>query len=152
MKWLLTFFLAGLPLRVLGAPYQEDAIAAVLMGEAWSEGERGMTAVAEVIHQRAIEKGKLPLEIVSARCGRVHVFSCLNGTTLDRLIRKFSREPDFQKARQIARIACETPGLLPGIARSANHYTCAHERPYWAKGKQPVALIGRHAFYRLKHY
>ena len=55
MKCLLTFCLLGLPLAVIGETYQEKAIAAVLMGEAWSEGARGMTVVAEVIHQRAIE-------------------------------------------------------------------------------------------------
>jgi spore germination cell wall hydrolase CwlJ-like protein len=152
MKWLVTFCLWSLHSTVLGVTYEERGVAAVLMGEAWSEGAQGMTAVAEVIHQRAVEKGKAPLQVISARRGRIHAFSSLNGTTLDRLIRKFGGEPDYQQALQIAQMMCETPGRLPGLARFANHFTCANERPYWARGKRPVAIIGRHAFYRLEHY
>jgi N-acetylmuramoyl-L-alanine amidase len=152
MKWLLTFCLLGLQLTAHGMTYEERGVAAVLMGEAWSEGVPGMTAVAEVIHQRSVEKGKAPLQIISASRGHVHAFSSLNRTTLDRLIEKFSQEPDFQKALQLARMTCETPAQLPGLTRSANHYTRATERPYWARGKHPVAVIGRHAFYRLDHY
>jgi len=152
MKWLLTFSLFAVPLAVLGQTYQERAVAAVLMGEAWSDGAQGMTAVADVIHRRAIEKGRTPLQVVAAHRGRIHAFSCLNGTTLNRLIRKFSREPDFQEALQIAQMACQTPDRLPELVGSANHYTRATERPYWAKGRRPVAVIGRQAFYQLEHY
>jgi hypothetical protein len=152
MKWLFSFYLCGLQLAALGQTYQEKAVAAVLMGEAWSEGAPGMVAVAEVIHQRAVEKGRTPLQIVSAHYGRFHCFSCLNGTTPDRLIQKFSREPDFQHALQFAQTACQTPARLPGLAKSANHFTRTTERPYWTKGRRPVAVIGHHAFYKLKRY
>jgi spore germination cell wall hydrolase CwlJ-like protein len=152
MKWFLTFCLCGLPLAAPTQTYQEKAVAAVLMGEAWSEGAKGMAAVAEVIHQRAMEKGRTPLQVVAAYRGRIHAFSCINGTSLDRLIRKFSREPDYQQALRLAETVCQFPDRLPGVAMSANHYTRVTERPVWAKGKRPVAVIGRHAFYRLKHY
>jgi spore germination cell wall hydrolase CwlJ-like protein len=122
------------------------------MGEAWSEGVLGMTAVAEVIHQRSMDKSKAPLEIISANRGQIHAFSCLNGTTLNRLIQKFSREPAYQQALQIAQTMCQTPDRLPGLTNFANHFTRTTERPYWARGKRPVAVIGRHAFYRLEHY
>jgi spore germination cell wall hydrolase CwlJ-like protein len=135
-----------------GQTHEEQAVAAVLMGESSSEGVRGMTAVAEVIHQRAIEKGQTPMQVVTARRGGIHAFSCVNGTTLDRLIRKFSREPDYQHALQIAQAVCESPERLPGLTMSANHFTRASERPYWAQGIRPAAVIGRHAFYRLDHY
>src|SRR5579864_1398902 len=98
MKRPLIICLCALHLTAPGATYEERAVAAVLMGEAWSDGVPGMTAVAEVVHQRAVEKGRSPLQIVSAHRGRVHAFSCLNRTTLDRLIAKFSPEPDYQKA------------------------------------------------------
>lgn len=111
-----------------------------------------MTAVAEVIHQRTVDKGKAPLQIISARRAQIHAFSCLNGTTLDRLIQKFSHEPDYQKALQLAQTLCQSPARLPGITKFANHFTRTTERPYWAKGKRPVAVIGRHAFYRLDKY
>jgi hypothetical protein len=152
MKRLVTVCILSLHFAAWGATYEERGVAAVLMGEAWSEGEQGMTAVAEVIHQRAVEKGKAPLQIISSRRGQIHAFSSLNGTTLDRLIQKFREEPDFKEALQIAQMLCETPDRLPGVAKSANHFTRATEHPYWAEGQQPVAIIGRNAFYKLEHY
>lgn len=122
------------------------------MGEARSDGPLGMTAVAEVIHQRALEKGRTPLQIISAGRGSVHAFSCLNGTTLDRLIWKFTGQPGYDQAIELAEAVCQNPSSLPGLAKSANHFTCATEHPYWAKGRRPVAIIGRHAFYRLDRY
>ena len=89
MKWALTFYIVSLPVATIGQPFEEHAVAAVLMAEAWSEGVGGMTAVGEVIHQRSREKGCTPLEVVSARRGRWHAFSCLNGATINQLIGKF---------------------------------------------------------------
>lgn len=111
-----------------------------------------MTAVAEVIHQRAKEKGWTPLRVVAAHRGRIHAFSCLNGTTMDQLISRFRVQADYQKALQIAKTACQTPGQLPGLSKSANHYSRVEEEPYWARGHSPVAVIGRHAFYKLTHF
>ena len=150
MKRVCILCLVGVAAAALGQTYQERAVAAVLMAEAWSEGLRGMTAVGEVIHQRAKEQGRTPLQVVAARRGRVRAFSCLNGKTLDGLIRRYSPEPDFQGALQIAHTVCCEPHRLPGLTRSANHFTRKTERPYWAAGQEPVAIIGRHAFYRLK--
>jgi len=48
--------------------------------------------------------------------------------------------------------SAKTPPSPAGLAKSANHFTCATEHPYWAKGRRPVAIIGRHAFYRLDRY
>ena len=122
------------------------------MAEAWSEGVRGMTAVAEVIQQRSLEKGRTPLQTVAARKGRIHAFSCLNGTTLDALIGKFGAERDYHQALALAARVRQGAGALPGIARSANHFTRTDERPVWARGILPVAIIGNHAFYRIKRY
>ncbi|HTL74616.1 MAG TPA: cell wall hydrolase [bacterium] len=153
MRWLLTLFLIGVPLTFLGQTYEQQAVAAVLMGEAWSEGVLGMTAVAEVIRQRAVEKSRTPLQIVSAHRGKFHAFSCLNGTTLDLLIAKFSPEPSFRLALEIVQKTClDSNEESPGLTKAATHYTLATERPYWAEGQHPVAIIGRHAFYKLKHY
>jgi len=111
-----------------------------------------MTAVAEVIYQRAREKGWTPLRAVTAHRGRIHAFSCLNGTTIDQLISRFKGQTDYQKALQIAKTTCQTPDQLPGLSKAANHYSRVEEQPYWAKGQQPVAVIGRHAFYKLKYF
>jgi hypothetical protein len=56
MKWFLIFCFGVLAGISSGQTYEEQAVAAILMGEAWSEGEPGMTAVAEVIHQRPKKK------------------------------------------------------------------------------------------------
>ena len=92
MKWLIPLCLCGLPLAAPAQTFEEKAVAAVLMAEAWSEGMPGMTAVAEVIHQRAVEKAQAPLQVVSATRGQFHAFSCLNGTTLERLVGRFARD------------------------------------------------------------
>jgi spore germination cell wall hydrolase CwlJ-like protein len=152
MKEFLAVCLCGMPLASLGQTHEELAVASVLMGEAWSEGERGMAAVAEVIHQRTVEKRWTPLRVVSSRRGRVHAFSCVNGTTLGRLIEKYRPEPAFPRALTLARTLCREPSALPGLTRKANHFTRADESPAWALGRRPVAVIGRHAFYRLEQY
>lgn len=152
MKRLITICLCALHGSALAATYEERGVAAVLMGEAWSEGSQGMTAVAEVIHQRAVDKGKTPLQTILAHRGQYHAFSSLNGTSLDRLIEKFTPQPDFQKALRIAEMACETPAQLPGLSKAADHFTRSSERPYWARGHRPVAVIGQHAFYKLAQY
>ena len=153
MKRLLTTAcLVGLPLIATAHTYQERAVAAVLMGEAWSGGVRSMTAVADVIHQRAVEKRWTPLRVVSEHRGKVHAFSCLNGTTLNHLIEKFRRKHDYRQALRIASLVCENPARLPRLVGAANHYTLATEHPYWAKGKRPVAIVGGQAFYKLKYF
>jgi len=58
MKWLLTLCLCDAVFRVRAQPYQEHAVAAVLMGEAWSEGVRGMATVADVIRIGPKEKSR----------------------------------------------------------------------------------------------
>lgn len=128
--------------------YEEKVVAAVLMGEAWSEGQRGMTAVGEVIHQRAVDKNRTPLQVVVAR----RAFSCLNRTTPDRLVRKFVKYPDYQKALQIAQTVCQKPEALPGLTAKATHFTRVDEKPVWARGRKPVVVIGDHAFYRFARY
>jgi spore germination cell wall hydrolase CwlJ-like protein len=152
INWVFASCLFGLPLAANCHTYEEKAVAAVLMGEAWSEGIQGMTAVAEVIHQRSLDKKKTPLQVVMARGGRVHAFSCLNGTTMGALITRYSRKADYDKALEIAQAVCEEPDKLPGLTQAANHFTLATEQPYWAYGKQPVVIIGQHAFYKLKSY
>jgi spore germination cell wall hydrolase CwlJ-like protein len=126
------------------ATYGQQVIAAVLMGEAEGEGERGMIAVAEVIRKRADQKGISPLAIVK----EPRQFSCLNGLTPPQLIRKHWRKKDWETALKIARLMYNTPEKLPGITRGATHY--ATFIPKWARGHQPVAVIGNHYFWRFE--
>lgn len=148
MKLILSILFAA-SVSVAAQTYQEKAVAAVLMGEAWNQGHKGMVMVAEVIRERT-KSGRTPLAVVSERNGKSCAFSCLNRTTLPKLIQKFDDEPDFQSALQIARTLVNAPDRLPGHANGATHFTRKEERPYWAKGKRPVVVYKDHAFYRIK--
>ena len=140
--------LLGLALLVSGrleaATYGQKVVAAVLLAEARGEGLDGMRAVAEVIRRRADRQGVSPLAVV-----RPGAFSSLNGTTQDKLLRRFERHPLFESALRIARIAYNEPEKLGNLTRSATHFTHKSEKPYWSEGHVPVAVVGNHAFYRL---
>lgn len=125
------------------ATYGQQVVAAVLMGEAWGEGRVGMIAVAEVIRTRADQEGISPLAVVK----KPLQFTSLNGTSPQRLIRKYQEAREWPVALEIARTMYNTPDQLPGITRGADHFD--HGVPYWARNKTPVAVIGRHKFYRL---
>ncbi|MCC7374853.1 MAG: cell wall hydrolase [Verrucomicrobiales bacterium] len=127
------------------APYGQQVVAAVLMGEAWGEGVPAMTAVAEVIRRRADLKGISPLAVVV----QPKQFTCLNRCTPEELVRRFQDEPDFQKALRIARRLYNHPASLPGHSRGATHFERVGTRAYWSRGHQPVARLGQLAFYKI---
>lgn len=129
---------------IQAATYGQKVVAAVLLAEARGEGDRGMIAVAEVIRRRADQKGVSPLGVV-----RPGAFSSLNGTSQDRLLRRFENHPLFVKAVEIARVMYNEPEHLGNLTQSATHFTHKNEKPYWSIGRSPVAVIGNHAFYRL---
>lgn len=129
--------------------YQEKVVAAVIMGEASIEGARGMYAVAEVINRRSQISHKTPYQIVTASRGRIHAFSCMNGTTPERMVQKFQTWDSWPIAIQIAHVTCTAPNRLPNYTNRATHFTRKTERPWWARGKRIVAVVGNHAFYRL---
>jgi spore germination cell wall hydrolase CwlJ-like protein len=126
--------------------YGQQVVAAVLMAEAWGEGEAAMIAVAEVIRVRADVAGLSPLAVVQQPLQ----FSCLNGIQPPALIRKFQRHRDFEVALRISRRMYNSPGELPGIAGGATHFERVGTRAYWARRLQPVARFGHLAFYRVQ--
>ena len=125
--------------------YGQQVVAAVLMAEAWGEGEAAMTAVAEVIRLRADAAGRSPLWVVQQPLQ----FSCLNGVEPRKLIRKYMRHRDFELALRIARRTYNRPEELAWIARGATHFERVGTRAHWTAGHQPVARFGRLDFYRL---
>ncbi len=139
--------LAGLfhPAPAFAATYGQKVVAAVLMGEAWGEGEKAMIAVAEVIRTRADQLNLSPLAIVK----QPYQFSCLNHTTPEKLLAKFQHQKDFQVALRIARLMYNEPEKLPGYARDATHFENVGNGSDWACGQKPVARVGKLAFYRL---
>jgi N-acetylmuramoyl-L-alanine amidase len=124
--------------------YGQRIVAAVLMGEARGEGEIGMTAVAEVIRNRANAASKSPLEIVLTK----GEFSCLKETTPEALHRKFQRLKTYPLALRIAKTCYNSPEHLPNVTRGATYFdSMKKRRPPWSDDVQHVATIGNHRFY-----
>ncbi len=133
--------------RLNAATYGQEVVAAVLLAEARGEGKKGMQAVAEVIRTRADKKGVSMLAIV-----KPGIFTSLNGTNRDALLKKFRYHPMFGEALRIARTAYNEPHSLANHTRNATHFAHKAEVPWWARGKRPVARIGNHVFYRLARF
>ena len=123
--------------------YGQRIVAAVLMGEAWGEGEIGMTAVAEVIHNRAEKTAKTPLAVVLKK----GEFSSLRRTTPEALYQKFCRKKDFRTALRLAKTCYNTPERLPNITRGASYYDRRENRPSWLGEVRLVACVGNQNFY-----
>lgn len=121
-------------------------LAAVLIAEAGAEGSTGMTAIAEVVHRRSVERKQSIEKVLTTP----FAFSCLNGKTPAELIANTEAHSAWPRALLIADTALHHPEHLPGITRRANHfYNPKYACPRWAKHRAPVAVIGKHAFYRL---
>lgn len=128
------------------ATFDERLIAAVLMAEARGEGVVGMTAVGEVIANRA-RKRQIPPGLVVQEAFQ---FSPLNGATPRELVLRYEKMPLYREALRIDHTVIQTPAELPGLAAGADHFE--HIRapiPRWARGRRPVAIVGGHRFWRL---
>jgi spore germination cell wall hydrolase CwlJ-like protein len=144
---MVTVLLTLLPL-VAGAAemkstYGQQIVAAVLMAEARGEGGIGMTAVAEVIRNRAAKAGKSPLQVVL----KPGEFSCLNDSTPAALHQKFYRMKLYPTALRIAKTCYNTPEQLPNLAQGATFFHYRKIRPPWLCDVRPVTNIGNHTFY-----
>lgn len=128
-------------------------VAKTLWGEARSEGERGMRAVAAVIeHRRAIRHRKC--NNAADVCLSFRQFSCWNDNDPNRVrMEHVALKPD-----SLYRMALDIAGELisgrlfsqwPDETNNATHYIASalRNRPPWLRGKTPCAVIGRHEFY-----
>ncbi len=127
----------------LADTYGQRVLAAVLLSEARGEGEKGMTAVAEVIRNRADLLGVTPLAVVTKR----GEFACLRRRTPDQLIERFEKNKAWPVALKIARVTYNEPEKLPGIVKGAKYYHSGN--PSWAKAEKPIVIVGRLKFYDL---
>lgn len=135
-----------------------DTLARTLWAEARGEGVAGMEAVAAVIMNRVNadlgndDKPDWWGEGVTAVCRKPWQFSCWNmdDPNRDKMVSVTSKDPWFAHAIEIARRAIA--GGLPDPTNSADHYCTAAvaDKTAWAKGKTPVARIGRHLFFKLR--
>lgn len=126
-----------------------DTLARTLWGEARGEGPRGMSAVASVILNRVVRPGWWGRDIVTI-CRAPFQFSCWleNDPNRAKLMAVTTADPAYDAARAIARLAV-TGGLADITGGADSYYADGSTAPQWAKGLQPVAVIGRHRFYRL---
>jgi len=130
-------------LLILPSQLSAGVVALTILAEARGEKETGMAAVACVISQRAINRNLTPEQV----CLQKWQFSCWNGKS----------ESDLEHLYQTpqAKYALYLEANITRMNRAkvgyADHYYASYIKPpYWAKGRKPVAQLGRHIFYKLK--
>ncbi len=136
---LLTLLGSALQSHATGYYSHRDMIAAVLMGEARGEGEEGLRAVAQVVRNR----GGDPLMQVLRR----RQFSCLNGTTIEKLTYKMKREKGWKLAQRIAEQLLSNPEQLGDETKGAKFYERTGHRAFWTARFRKVATVGNHDFF-----
>lgn len=82
-------------------------------------------------------------------CRKPYQFSCWNADDPNRekLLDLGESDLYFATALRIARRAVY--GVLEDPTDGATHYHAAGISPSWIKGEKPVAVMGRHVFYKL---
>ena len=130
-----------------GLPNDVETVTLTLLGEARSEGEVGIYAVACVIQQRQLERHLSPANV----CIQRKQFSCWNGQKVKDLKRQVEGTPKniVAYAVKIAKQLVSGETLNRTIVGSANHYCVSTLNPYWVKGHQLSAQVGNHKFYKL---
>ena len=121
---------------------EQQVIALTLLAEARGEGTEGMEAVAMVIKQRMVNRKQTASQV----CLAPKQFSCWNGKTSDDL-RHLWKSPAAPDAIEVVRRFGKLDAAAIG---HADHYCTVKIKPYWAKGKTPVAVIGNHKFFKLR--
>ena len=111
------------------ASFDERLIAAVLMAEARGEGVVGMTAVGEVIANRASKRQMHPAQVVR----EAYQFSPLNRVKPHELVSRYEKMPLYAEALRIASTVIRAP------------------IPRWARGRKPVAVVGGQRFWLLNN-
>lgn len=128
-------------------------VACTIYGEARGEGLEGMSAVAQVIMNRARARrpdgsprswGGTPREV----CLKPHSFSCWldSDPNQKKLLEVTEATPAFRAATRVAELA------LAGDAQNlvdncTFYYVTGSRTPAWADGVEPHVVIGRHAFF-----
>lgn len=135
----------------LSALPEDELLARVLWGEARGEGTAGMQAVAGVILNRVANPRWWGHDLRSVLLQPAQ-FSCLlpGDPNLGKLLSVTEADPAYRIARSIARQA--VAGELTDTTGGADHYlvTSIQAQTKWARGRTPVAVIGRHSFFRLE--
>ena len=148
LRAIATFILAllvlGSVMKAKGETFtQQEIVAITILAEARGEGKRGMYAVACVISKRMKERKKTGAQV----CLQPWQFSCWNKNDPQRPhLRKLLRH---ELAPYAMKLAKNIDNLQLKFVEFANHYHTKRVKPYWSKGKRPVATIGNHLFFKL---
>ena len=133
-----------------------DVLARTIYGEARSEGQAGMEAVAHVVLNRVRiarlngERYWWGHDIITV-CQMPYQFSCWNPGDPNRAKLMAVDETDihFATCLRIARRAVYG-GLGDDPTFGANHYHTIHVAPAWSRGQTPTVQIGAHVFFKLE--
>lgn len=159
--YILTQFQADLIARLTspcGSPTNDAIVMALTgLGEARGEGLEGMVAVMQTLPNRVAEHGRTITERALQRLQ----YSCWwpaggledNHYVLDlaqRTMTGMLLPPEYDEALYLA--GGVISGRFRNYSKGATHYCTyallKHAPPAWAVGKEPVAIIGQHAFFR----
>ena len=131
-----------------------DVLARTMWGEARGQGDEGLAAVAHVVLNRvkiAEQRGGYWWggDIIQV-CQKPYQFSCWNRSdpNFQKLQNVDKRDKHFATCLRLARRAV-IGTLGHDITNGATHYHADYVQPYWAKGEEPLVVIGNHLFYRL---
>ncbi|NBP56297.1 cell wall hydrolase [bacterium] len=118
-------------------------IALTILGEARGEGFEGMAGVASVIQTRTIERKQTAMQV----CLAPKQFSFWNGGVSETKKQELLNNPQVHNAIRLAKLVVEK--RMPDVVNGANHYHTFQVSPSWSRGKETVAIIRNHKFYRL---
>ena len=127
---------------------QLSLLARTIWGEARSEGQHGMEAVAAVIMNRVRHPHRWGNSVAEV-CLQPRQFSCWNADDPNRkkLFLVSHAQPSFRLAWEIADRAIHDE--LEDPTGGADHYHEESVNPSWARGQTPIVRIGQHVFYKL---
>jgi len=131
-------------------PWERQIVAACLILEASDQGEQGMSAVANVISNRAGGNPRSIYKVVK----KTYAFSSLNGASTGKTgnkgyaghVTKASRDSNWRVALEITDRMYA--GTLPDGTRGATHYTLVSAYESWMKTMRLTIVIGEHKFLR----
>ena len=143
-----------------GQMYREkdvDILSRTLYGEARNEDRQGLIAVACTVLNRIKKRNMAGYEVIDGvktptiaeTCLRKWQYSCWNKNDPNRkiIIQVSTATAGFVSCVEIALAAAK--GELEDITKGATHYynPKACPKPFWAEGKTPCVIIGRHLFF-----
>lgn len=130
--------------------WQQNIVAAIIVGESASEGHLGMQEIASVISNRAIDSGKTPYQVATKR----KQFSAYNRVTVSEsmtaseFVAKMQKDKNWSIAVQLVKSIYD--GTIEDNTNAATHYHTINSRPYWVSSMVITKRSEKHIFYREK--